>query len=59
MLRMTYCTRDEERSGRPSSISDELLQQVENKVRNDRRVTLKTLSENVPHISLMFLFRVT
>jgi len=44
-------THDEERCGRPSVISDELLQQAEEKVRDDRRVTLDALSESFPHIS--------
>lgn len=48
-------THDEERCGRPSVISDELLQQVEEKVRDDRRVTLDALSENFPHISRSLL----
>jgi len=47
-------THDEERCGRPSVISDELLQQVEEKVRDDRRVTLDALSESFPHISRSF-----
>lgn len=44
-------THNEERCGGPSVISDELLQQVEEKVRDDRRVTLDALSESFPHIS--------
>lgn len=48
-------THDEERCGRPSVISDELLQQVEEKVRDDRRVTLDTLSKSFPLISRSLL----
>lgn len=48
-------THDEERSGRPSVISEELVQQVEKKVRDDRRVTLDTLKESFPHVSRSLL----
>ncbi|XP_025156228.1 uncharacterized protein LOC112588985 [Harpegnathos saltator] len=48
-------THDEERNGRPSVISENLVQQVEEKVRDDRRVTLNTLKENFPHVSRSLL----
>lgn len=44
-------THDEERSGRPSVVSEELVQQVDEKIRSDRRVTLDSLHEMFPHIS--------
>ncbi|XP_039604252.1 protein GVQW3-like, partial [Polypterus senegalus] len=44
-------THDEERSGRPSLISEELLQQDDEKICSDRRVTNDTLHEMLPHIS--------
>lgn len=44
-------THDEERSGRPSVVLEELVQQVNEKIRSDRRVTLDSLHEMFPHIS--------
>jgi histone-lysine N-methyltransferase SETMAR len=46
---------DEARSGRPSGISDELVQKIEEQLRNDRRVTLDDLHEEFPDISRSLL----
>jgi histone-lysine N-methyltransferase SETMAR len=46
---------DEARSGRPSAISDELVQKIEEQLRNDRRVTLDDLHEEFPDISRSLL----
>lgn len=46
---------DEEKSRRPSVISEKLMQQVKGKVCNDRRVTFNTLKESFLHISQSLL----
>ena len=42
---------DESRSGRPSSVSDDLVRKVSERVRDDRRVTISDLSLQFPQIS--------
>ncbi|XP_039618307.1 protein GVQW3-like, partial [Polypterus senegalus] len=44
-------THDEEKSGRPSLVSEELLQQVDEKIRSDRCVMIDTLHEMFPQFS--------
>lgn len=44
-------THDDERSGRPSVITDQLLSSVNEFVRNDRRVTIDEISEHFPNVS--------
>ena len=46
---------DEERSGRPSVISDDLLQKVEENVKMIRPFTFSSLSEEIPQVSRMKL----
>ncbi|GFX64606.1 uncharacterized protein TNCV_1671421 [Trichonephila clavipes] len=40
---------DEERSGRPSVITDDLMQPVETKIRENRKFTMTTLSLKFPY----------
>jgi len=42
---------DEQRSGRPSSISDELLQETEEEIRANRRVTIRESHHIIPEVS--------
>jgi len=42
---------DEQRSGRPSLISDELLQGIEGEIRANWRVTIRELHYNIPEVS--------
>ena len=42
---------DEARSGRPSSVNDDLVRKVNERVRDDRRFTISDLSLHFPHIS--------
>ena len=49
---------DEERSGRPSIVTDELVQKVDEIVRDDRRLTLDEISALVPQISRTVLYDV-
>jgi hypothetical protein len=42
---------DEERSGRPSVVSDDLVQSVDQKICERRRFTISGLSREFPHIS--------
>ncbi|GFX26603.1 histone-lysine N-methyltransferase SETMAR [Trichonephila clavipes] len=42
---------DEERSGRPSVITDDLMQAVETKIRDNRRFTITTLPLEFPEVS--------
>jgi len=42
---------DEQRSGRQSLISDDLLQETEGEVRANRRVTLRELHHFIPEMS--------
>lgn len=51
-------THDEERTGRLSAISDELLQKVEDQVRSDCRMTLDNPHEVFPHISRTLLGKI-
>ena len=37
---------DEQRNGRPSLISDELLQEIEGEIRSNRRVTIRVASHH-------------
>jgi len=49
---------DEERRGRPSVQTDDLVQQVDEKVWVDRRFTISSLAEEFPNVSRTTLFRV-
>ena len=49
---------DEERSGRPSEISDDLLQKVDEKVKMNQRFTISSLSEEFPQVSRSFLYEI-
>lgn len=49
---------DEERSGRPSVITDDLVAAVETKVREDRRFTISTLSLQFPQVSRSVLYKI-
>jgi len=42
---------DEIRSGRPSLISDELLQETEGEIRANQRVTIRELHHIIPEVS--------
>ena len=42
---------DEQRSGKPFLISDELLQEFEGEIRADRRVTIRKLHHIIPEVS--------
>ncbi|KAJ4445411.1 hypothetical protein ANN_07216 [Periplaneta americana] len=42
---------DEERSGRPSIVSDDIIEQVTNKMCENRRLTISELTSHFPHIS--------
>ena len=41
---------DEARSGRPSLVNDDLVRNVNERVRDDRRFTISDLSLHFPHI---------
>ena len=47
-----------ERSGRPSVISDDLLQKVDEKVKMNRRFTISSLSEEFPQVSRSVLYEI-
>ena len=47
---------DEERSGRTSVISDDLLQKVDEKVKMNRSFVIFSLSEEFPRVSRSFLY---
>lgn len=49
---------DEERSGRPSVVSNDLVKKVDEKVRENRRFTISELSEQFPQISRTVLYEV-
>ncbi|KAG8226287.1 hypothetical protein J437_LFUL002726 [Ladona fulva] len=49
---------DEERSGRPSLVTDELVQKIDGKVRENRRFTISELSDEFPQISRTVLYEV-
>jgi transposase len=42
---------DEQRSGRPSLTSDDLLQEIEGEIRANRRVTIRDLHRIIPEVS--------
>jgi len=42
---------DEQRSGRPSLISDDLLQEIEGEIRANRSVTIRELHHIIPEVS--------
>jgi len=47
---------DEERSGRPSLVNDDLVRKVKERVRDDRRFTISDLSLHFPQISRTLLY---
>ena len=47
---------DEARSGRPSLVNDDLVREVNERVRDDRRFTISDLSLHFPHISRTLLY---
>jgi hypothetical protein len=49
---------DEERSGHPSLITEDLKKQVDKKIRQDRRLTLDELHEKFPQISRSRLHKI-
>lgn len=49
---------DEERSGRPSVVSDELVEKINAKIRDNRRFTISELSSEFPQISRTVLYEV-
>ncbi|GFY27883.1 histone-lysine N-methyltransferase SETMAR [Trichonephila clavipes] len=49
---------DEERSGRPSVITDELIQKVDCKVKENRRFTISSLAEMFPAVSRSVLYEI-
>jgi transposase len=42
---------DEQRSGRPPFISDDLLQEIEGEIRANRRVTIREMHHIIPEVS--------
>ena len=42
---------DKQRSGRPSLISDDILQEIEGEIRENRRVTIRELHPIIPEVS--------
>jgi transposase len=42
---------DEQRSGRPSLISDDILQEIEGEIRANRRMTIRELHHIIPEVS--------
>jgi transposase len=44
-------TNDEQRSSRPSLMSDDLLQEIEGEIRGDGRVTIRELHRIIPEVS--------
>jgi hypothetical protein len=42
---------DEKRSGRPSLISEDVLQEIEGEIRANRRVTIRELHHIIPEVS--------
>ena len=49
---------DEERSGRPSVISDDLLQKVDEKMKMNRLFTISSLLEEFPQVSHSVLYEI-
>jgi len=47
---------DEARSARPSLVNDDLVREVKERVRDDRRFTISDLSLHFPHISSTLLY---
>ena len=47
---------DEARSGHPSSVNDDLVRKVNERVRDDRRFTISDLSLHFPQISRTLLY---
>ncbi|GFU43780.1 HTH_48 domain-containing protein [Trichonephila clavipes] len=46
---------DEEKSGRPSVVTDELVAKVDEKIREDHHFTITVLSLSFPHVSRILL----
>lgn len=49
---------DEERHGRPSVITEDLVQKVDEKVRENRRFTISSLSEEFPQVSISVVYEI-
>jgi transposase len=49
---------DNDRSGRPSLVTADLLDQVNEKIRENRRFTMSELSKHFPHISRSLLHEI-
>ena len=49
---------DEERSGRPSVITDDVVQKVDEKVTENRRFTISSLSEAFPQVSRSVVYEI-
>ncbi|GFX06281.1 histone-lysine N-methyltransferase SETMAR [Trichonephila clavipes] len=49
---------DEPRSGRPSAITDDLVNAVDEKIREDRRLTISTLALEFPNVGRTTLHKV-
>ncbi|GFW71246.1 HTH_48 domain-containing protein [Trichonephila clavipes] len=49
---------DEERRGRPSVITDELIQKVDCKVKENRRFMISSLAEKFPAVSRSVLYEI-
>ncbi|KAG5320383.1 GVQW3 protein, partial [Pseudoatta argentina] len=46
---------DDQRSGRPSILTDDIVEKIENALRDDRRLTVNELSAMFPQISRSLL----
>ncbi|KAG8247473.1 hypothetical protein J6590_060629 [Homalodisca vitripennis] len=49
---------DEEQSGRPSVITDDLIQKVDNKVKENRRFKISSLADKFPAVSRSVLYEI-
>jgi transposase len=49
---------DKDRSGRPSVVTNELVQKIDGKVRDNRRFTISELSDEFPQISRTVLYEI-
>ncbi|GFX40649.1 HTH_48 domain-containing protein [Trichonephila clavipes] len=49
---------DEEKSGRPSIVTDELVAKVDEKISENRRFTITELSPSFPQVSRTLLFEI-
>lgn len=49
---------DEGRSGRPSVVTDELVQRIDEKIRENRGLSISELSEQFPQISRTVFYKV-